>query len=70
MAIIGTACSSTSHASMPPGLFTVWIFMAFAGRLKLVRNATASAASEAAIVVGRKAARGDAERRERAATIA
>ena len=69
MANIGTACSSTSQASMPPGLFTVWIFMAFAGKLKVVRKATASAASDAAMAVGRKAAWGDAERRERAATI-
>ena len=34
MAIIGTACSSTSQASMPPGLLIVWIFMAFAGLLE------------------------------------
>jgi hypothetical protein len=57
MAIIGTACSSTSQASMPPGLFTVWIFMAFAGKLKTVRKATASVASDAARAVGRNAAR-------------
>ena len=30
MAISGTACSSTSQAVMPPGLFTTWIFMASA----------------------------------------
>jgi hypothetical protein len=43
--------------------------MAFAGKLKVVRNATASVASDAAMAVGRKAAWGAVERRERAATI-
>src|SRR5581483_2175476 len=47
MAISGTLCSSTSHAVMPPGLFTTWIFMASA---LLVGRRSAKTAIRTAII--------------------